>query len=96
MENFSTPRQATLPWIANLATLAVVVAAIGWSGGQRPDAPPVAAAAAAPTGAAQTAPTADHGAAVNPGAHPGRWPAKTPSHAIDSLQVVRYTPGQTP
>lgn len=94
MENFSTPRQAAVPWIANLATLAVVVAAIGWSGGQRPDVP--TAAAAAPAGAVQTAPTAAHGAAVQPGAPQGRWPVKAPSRPIDGLQVVGYSPGQTP
>lgn len=36
MENFSTPHQALVPRIANLATLAVVVAATWWSGAQRP------------------------------------------------------------
>ena len=94
MENFSTPRQATLPWIANLATLTVVIAAIGWSGGQRPDVP--TAAAAAPDAALQTAPSADPGAAIQPGTHQGRRPVKLPSGPIDGLQVVGYSPGQTP
>ena len=94
MENFSTPRRATLPWIANLATLAVVIGAIGWSGVQRPDAP--TAAAAGPDAALQTAPTADHGAVIPPGAHQSRRPVKSPSGPIDSLQVVGFSPSKTP
>jgi hypothetical protein len=96
MENFSTPRRATLPWIANLATLAVVVAAIGWSGEQRPDMPTAAAAAAPAATAAQTAPAAGQGIAAQPGGHQGHWPAKLTPRLIDGLQVVGYTPGQTP
>ena len=92
MENFSTPPRATLPWIANLATLAVVVAAIGWSGEQRPDVSTAAASAALPT-ATQTAPVGDQGQA---GAQQGQWPVKTLSPTIDGLQAVGYTPGQTP
>ena len=85
-----------MPWIANLATLAVVVSAIGWSGGQRPDAPPVSAASAVPAAKVQTAPAADRGTVMHPGAHPGRWPVKTPARPINGLQAVGYTPGQTP
>ena len=88
-----------MPWIANLATLAVVVAAIGWSGAQRPDAPTTAAAATVPTAAAATtatAPAADHGAVPRDGAQQGRRPVKTPAHPLDGLQVVGYTPNQTP
>jgi hypothetical protein len=94
MENFSTPRRATLPWIANLATLAVVIAAIGWSGEQRPDLP-AAAASAAPAAAGIT-PVVEHSAAKQSGANQGRWPAKTTARSIDGLQAVGYTPGQTP
>ena len=99
MENISTPQRAALPWIANLATLAVVVAAIGWSGAQRPDAPTTAAAATVPTAtaaAAATAPAADHGAVPRDGAQQGRRPVKTPARPLDGLQVVGYTPNQTP
>ena len=83
-----------MPWIANLATLAVVIAAIGWSGGQRPDVP--TGAAAASDAALLTAATANHGAATQPGAPQGRRPVKSPSGSIDSLQVVGYSRGQTP
>ena len=99
MENISTPQRAALPWIANLATLAVVVAAIGWSGAQRPDAPTTAAAATVPTAtatAAAPAPAADHGAVPRDGAQQGRRPVKTPARPLDGLQVVGYTPNQTP
>jgi hypothetical protein len=95
MENFSTPQRAALPWIANLATLAVVVAAIGWSGEHRPDAPVAAALVVAPA-AAQSTPVAGQETAVQPSAQPGRWPAKTTTRSIDGLQAVGYTPGQTP
>ena len=88
MENFSTPPRAALPWIANLATLAVVVAAIGWSGEQRPAAPTAAAAVVLPT-APQTTPVADQGQA---GAQQGQWPVKTLSPTIDGLQAVGYQP----
>jgi hypothetical protein len=94
MENFSTPQRAALPWIANLATLAVVVAAIGWSGEQRP-AVPAAALVIAPA-AAQTVPVAGNGTNPQTGAQPGRWPDKTAPRPIDGLQAVGYTPGQTP
>lgn len=95
MENFSTPPRATLPWIANLATLVVVVAAIGWSGGQRPDLPTAAVTAAVPA-STQTAPVADQAPAPQPGATQSRWPAKTTSRPIDGLQAVGYLPGQLP
>ena len=93
MENFSTPQRATLPWIANLATLAVVVAAIGWSGGKRPELPTAAVSAAVPA-STQTAPVADQVPAQQPGANPSSWPAKTTSRPIDGLQAVGYSPGQ--
>ena len=93
MENFSTPQRATLPWIANLATLAVVVAAIGWSGGQRPDLPAAAAAAAGPA-STQAAPVADQVLAQPPGANQSNWPAKTSSRLTDGLQAVGYSPSQ--
>lgn len=95
MENFSTPQRAALPWIANLATLAVMVAAIGWSGAQRPDAPTAAAAATAPAVTA-TAPAADHGAVPLDNTQQGRRPVKTLARPLNGLQVVGYTPNQTP
>lgn len=95
MENFSTPTRASLPWIANLATLAVVVGAIAWSGVQRPTETAAAAAARAPA-AGQAAPVADHGALPRDAAQPGRWPDKITASSVDGLQAVGYNPGQTP
>ena len=40
MENFSTLKQAALPWATNLTTLAVVLSATWWSSAQRPLAAP--------------------------------------------------------
>ncbi len=48
MENFSTTHQTLVPRIANLATLAVVVAATWWSGAQRPTHPTAETALQAP------------------------------------------------
>ena len=95
MENFSTPQRAILPWVANLATLAVVVAAIGWSGEQRPDVPAAAASATAPA-TVQSAPVAELAATPQTDAQQGRWPAKTTLRPINGLQAVGYSPGQTP
>lgn len=95
MENFSTPQRAILPWVANLATLAVVVAAIGWSGEQRPDVSAAAASAAA-SATKQSAPLAGLAATPQTDAQQGRWPAKTTLRPINGLQAVGYSPGQTP
>lgn len=84
-----------MPWIANLATLAVVVGAIAWSGVQRPAETAPGAAARAPA-AGQAAPVADQGALPRDAAQPGRWPDKTTARSVDGLQVVGYNPGQTP
>ncbi len=95
MENFSTPPRASLPWIANLVTLAVVTAAISWSGMQRPAETAPAAAARAPA-AKQVAPVADHGVLPRDAAQPRRWPDQTTARSIDGLQAVGYSPGLTP
>jgi hypothetical protein len=95
MENFSTPQRAALPWIANLATLTVVLAAIGWSGVQRPDEPSAAAAATLPT-AGQVAPVSDPNTAPHTGSQQGRWPAKTTMRPLDGLQAVGYNGHQSP
>jgi len=58
MENISTPRAALLPRAANLATLAVVVAATWWSGAQRPAGQSVLAATGAAATMAATGPSA--------------------------------------
>ena len=36
MENFSTPRDALVPRLTNLLTIAVVLGAMAWSGAHRP------------------------------------------------------------
>jgi hypothetical protein len=56
MESISTPRSTRLPWAANLATLAVVMTAVWWSGAQRPAQAPVAQMQAAPLPAVATPP----------------------------------------
>ena len=94
MENFSTPRQAHLPWIANLVTLAVVLAAIGWSGEQRPASPAPTSSATVPA-VAQTAPSG-HSPATQAGSMQDRWPAETTTRPIDGLQAVGYSPRQLP
>jgi len=90
MENFSTHRVALLPRAANLATLAVVVAATWWSGAQRP-----ADGAALGTLAATSAETAATTAArqpANPATADGasHWPVQTTSLPRDGLQAVGY------
>lgn len=92
MENFSTPPRALLPWVANLATLAVVVLAIGWSNEQRPDASATAASAQAPV-AAPLAPVADS-VPASPAAAQGRRPAPTTAAPMDGLQTVGFVPGK--
>jgi hypothetical protein len=95
MESFSTPQHAALPWIANLATVAVVMATIGWSNGQRPAASPSEAALTTP--AHQMAVPAGMPAAAQTPASPqatqatqAHWPAQTTAVAVDGLQAVGF------
>ncbi len=86
MENFSTTRAALLPRAANLATLAVVVAATWWSGAQRPLAQdPLASQAAQPA----TRQAADQAATAGT-ASTARWPVQTTSLPRDGLQPVGF------
>lgn len=89
MENFSTPPRAVLPWLANLATLAVVALAIGWSSGQRPD-PDAATLSMKAPAAPQAAPVSDR----SPDAVPGRWPAQSVATPIDGMQTIGFVPGK--
>ena len=91
MENFSTPQRALVPWVANLATLVVVVSAIGWSSGQRLTAPAGETAATKPT----QIPVLQAVPVQAPGnAQPSQagWPAKTTALPADGLQVVGFIP----
>lgn len=101
MEKISTPRAALLPRAANLATLAVVVAATWWSGAQRPvgqamlataDTPPATTTADAsvqrqPAMLTATAAATSTGAAIAA----TTWPAQAAtSIAREGLQAVSY------
>ena len=91
MENFSTPQRALVPWVTNLATLVVVVSAIGWSSGQRHTASAAQTAAARPT----QQPVLRAVPVQAPGnAQPSQasWPAKTTALPADGLQVVGFIP----
>jgi hypothetical protein len=97
MENFSTPPRAATPWIANLATLAVVIGAIGWSGVQRP-AGPATEVASTPPAVPQALPVSEP-APGNPPTHlpvtpQARWPIQTTSMSVDGLQVVGLQTGR--
>lgn len=87
MEDFSTPSRAATPWIANLATLAVVIAAIGWSSEQRPTAQLAQATAPAPA-STQAQPMANTTPMPAVAAPQPRWPAQGTSLPVDGLQVV--------
>lgn len=84
-----------VPWAANLATLAVVVATIGWSSEQRPGPASVEAAAVRPSGqAAPVVPVSDQAPAPQSGVSQAHWPVKTSALAADGLKTVGYTPAQ--
>ena len=82
-----------MPWAANLATLVVVVSAIGWSNGQRPSAAAGETAATAPTPqpVLQAVPVQAPG---NAQPSQATWPAKTTALPVDGLQVVVFTPAR--
>jgi hypothetical protein len=94
MENFSTQRAPLLPQAANLATLAVVVAATWWSGSQRP-ADTAALNAQAPARQVSTT-TAALRQSQAPGLGATGSPMSRPVVAqtlpLDGLQAVRYQP----
>jgi hypothetical protein len=84
-----------VPWAANLATLAVVVAATGWSATQRPaESPATAAVLAAATPAATLprlapVPAAAKHAPGTPALHTA-WPAGANGLPREALQPVVY------
>lgn len=92
MENFSTPHPTLVPRLANLATLAVVVAATWWSNAQRPVDAPAEAALGKPAPRlivpVQQAPAV----APTPGATQAHWPSTTTALPRDGLQAVGYLP----
>jgi hypothetical protein len=97
MENFSTPHAALVPRIANLATVAVVLAATWWSSAQRPVEQPAEAALAVPAtslqGHSQPAPAA--AAPQAPQVNQASWPVQTTVLPHDILQAVGYLPATT-
>jgi len=94
MENFSTTHRSLVPWVANIATVAVVLSATWWSNTQRPTTAAGEAAlhapATAPTGAPSTQPTAAPAQGNSP-ANPANWPLQTTSVTRDGLQAVSFT-----
>jgi len=98
MENFSTHRVALLPRAANLATLAVVVAATWWSSAQRPAEQPALAAQSVENVSAGNNPAAlpqqqaTGLAATGGNAH---WPVQAGELPHDGLQAVGFQPRAT-
>ncbi len=99
MEKISTPREALLPRVANLLTLAVVVMATWWSGAQRPSDQPALAAVETPAAGAVAAPqlkTFGQAAAVGTHSTSGttsataNWLNEVTTVPLDGLQVVHY------
>ncbi len=99
MENFSTAQVALLPRIANLATLAVVVAATWWSSAQRPAdlatiavakaqaSRPAALPAAVPALAGGQRPGAEQAGHANTVAV---WPVQATALPRDGIQAVGF------
>jgi hypothetical protein len=101
MEKISTRRADLLPRTANLATLAVVVAAMWWSGAQRPagqamlaasDAVPAAPSSLVTTDAPAPRQLALPSATTTPATTAlATWPAQAATTiARDGLQAVGY------
>jgi hypothetical protein len=89
MENFPTPQRQMLPWVANIATLAVMVAATWWSSDQRPANPVQAATAVSPSPLSLPA-VHQPVVAPAPGATQALWPAQTTSLQGEGLKPVSY------
>jgi len=89
MENFPTPSRPLLPWVANVATLAVMVAATWWSSDQRPASRVQEAVAVQPAPVA-VAPAHQPPTANSQGLTQALWPAQTTSLQGDSLRPVSF------
>ena len=95
MANFSTLRNATLPWLANLATLGVLMCTAWWSSDQRPLNPdggtqlamPSASQHRQPSTQPQTIPTVN----ATPLANPPARPAVTTSVPNDGIVSVSFS-----
>ena len=92
MEIISTPHVALLPRVANLLTLAVVVAATWWSGTQRPPIQPAMAVAGSPTAVAAPQPKTNETTVGTGTSHTANWPAEASLLPRDGLQIVGYRP----
>ena len=90
MENFPTPRRQLLPWAANVATLAVMVAATWWSSDQRPANPVREAAVVSPPEEASQ-PARQPVVAPAAGATQAVWPAQTTLLQVESLKPVSFS-----
>ncbi len=90
MENFSTPRHRLLPWVANIATVAVVLAATVWSGAQRPADRELSFAEPVTS---QRVPEQSSVSVPAKSTSPGVWPVAGTVASRDALQSVGYVPG---
>lgn len=94
MENFSTPQHAMLPRLANLLTVAVVLAATWWSSAQRPEGPATEASIATPPAGHLVPAQQSPNTTPTPAATQATWPAQTTWLPADSLQAVGYQPAR--
>lgn len=103
MESFSTSPRALVPWVANLATLVVVVSAAWWSGANRPAPEPAESARLVPaalpadapqTGALPTATTPRPGGKAPGVADAPAWPLQTTTATVEGMQTVVFSPAR--
>ncbi len=90
MEKISTSRVALLPRAANLATLAVVVAATWWSGAQRPLEQPVMAATQTTAAASVAQPLRQASELSTASTTQASWPVQATTLSRDSMQAVGF------
>jgi len=90
MENFSTPHRALVPWVANVATVAVLLTATWWSNMHRPAPVSAEAAVTAPTTLPQAPVVQPTAAPAQTSNNQAGWPVQTTSVPRDGLQAVGY------